>query len=83
MTELASYLKAEKGVLKSMTEEGQGTQSSGVNLHEMLGKVELEKSLKRAKKVQLEEEIKFLEGNVLVKGNFIYNPASSLLISPA
>ena len=47
----------------------------------MLGQAKFEKSLKTLKRKQIEEEIKYLETNVLLKGNLIYNAAAATPVS--
>lgn len=75
--ELANYLNIEKQLLKGLATKEELKDSNSLDLHKMLSKTKLEHSLRKLKKLQLEEEIKYLESNVIVKGTLIYNAATS------
>jgi hypothetical protein len=81
--ELGNYLNIEKQLLKGLASKEDAKDSNPLDLHKILSKAKLEHSLRKLKKLQLEEEIKFLESNVIVKGTLIYNAATSNTPSPA
>ena len=64
-----------------MSNNAEKQPANELDIHSLLSKSTFEKTLRNMKKKQIEEEIKYLENNVLVKNNLIYNTAVAPTIS--
>ena len=82
LKELGAYLKAEKECLKCIVSE-HSDQPTPTDVESSVVKSRLEGILRRVRRQQLEEEIRFIEQNVLVKGVLVYDAASSIGSNPS
>ena len=82
MGDLAGYLKAEKACLKEIASY-QSDQPTQTDLQRSLVRSRVESAFRKVRKHQLEQEIRFVEQNVLVKNTVVYDATSSSTIHPA